>query len=40
MSYEAEQEKYREELETITKRYELLRAYFENNPDEKNNREE
>lgn len=40
MSYEAEQEKYREELETITKRYEFLHSYFENNPDEKNNREE
>ena len=40
MSYEAEQEKYREELKTITKRYEFLHSYFENNPNEKNNREE
>ena len=35
MSYESEQKQYAEELETIKKRHDALKLYFDNNPNKK-----
>lgn len=38
MSYELEQKQYAEELEKLKGRYELLKQFFANNPDKKENK--
>lgn len=38
MSYESEQKQYAEELEKLTERYEELKQFFADNPDQKENK--
>lgn len=38
MSYELEQKQYAEELEKLTERYEDLKQFFSDNPDQKENK--